>query len=276
MSVPWIRMAWLLLLQDRAKDRNIVNNMTTILTHEPACPGKQLSQRAWYRVYDTEANRYVPNFDACSACVKSVDQLFPNLQGAMHAVSLPPAQNARNCDLRTESHRFARYVDMLESISIHATEQRREPNMHRFIQLARQLGSIRECSRDDQLFGQPWHYPPHTPDFTVCEECYVNVVRPAVKVGSDVAGQFNRTLQLLPMPQAQMGISCQLYSDRMKAIFREAVQKRDWNGLRQKILSRVSKERELQRRHREIQAWKDEDARLEEGSKLVREWARWA
>ncbi|MCJ1446980.1 MAG: hypothetical protein MMC23_007488 [Stictis urceolatum] len=280
MSNLWIRMAWLLLIQDRAKDCNIVHDMTTVLYHEPPCPGRDLTPRPWHRLFDPETNRYVPNFDVCPACLKSLEHLFPNLRGAFHLLPYPPASNARTCDLRTDSPRFARYVDTLEGISAQATELRREPNMHRFVQLARTMASRRECARDDQLTDSPWHFPPSCPDFAVCEECYMDVVYPALRTGPSAAAQiaemFGRTLQLPPPHLRGAGLSCQLYSERMRGVWRECCERGDWRGLKEEVLRRVGKERELQRRHREVLGWRDEGERSEEGRRLVREWARWA
>ena len=124
------------------------------------------------------------------------------------------------CDLRVESKRFAKYVDHLEEISNQANFYRRPPNMLRFVQFAQKMSEFRECTRDDMVLDQPWHFMPHLPEFTVCEECYNDVVWPAAAAGSEVAGSFNRTLQMLP--QSPMGTSCQLYSERMRELFEGA------------------------------------------------------
>jgi hypothetical protein len=56
--------------------------------------------------------------------------------------------------------------------------------MRRFADHARKMASTRECSMDDMVLGQAWHIMPRLPQFTVCEECYDEVVWPLIDAGS--------------------------------------------------------------------------------------------
>jgi hypothetical protein len=279
MTVPWVRMALLLILQGRAKI-SLLRDLMSAIGQEDPCPGPDAAVRKkWYRIYDAEADRHVSGFDICPSCVSSIDILFPNLRkGFESAHHISPyshtVQRPRACGLTLTSPRFARYVDLLEDISTQAYYYRREANMQRFIQLVRTFAEVPSCRRDDQFRGVKWHFIPHLPDFTVCAECYLDVVWPAARSGSEIADSFNRTLQSPPSSTARM--SCQLYSPRMRAIFDECCKREDFGALRNHVLARVNKERELQyaveRAQNSSLNWRDVEL---ETDRAVEEWRQW-
>ena len=272
MSVPWVRMAWLLVLKKQAPRPDVVYQIMETIANEPPCPGRTGGVRSWYRLYNPETNRHISNFNVCSYCVRSIETIFPNLHGVFQPTKTSNPSQVRACDLSAESHRFATYVDTLEQISQQAATYRRPPNMLRFVHLAQQMAAVRECTRDDLVLGQPWHFMPHLSEFTVCEECYNYVVWPEITAGSQLAGSFNRTLQVLP--PSPMGTSCQLYSPRMREVFRSCCQENDWVGLRAGVLQRVRVERDLQGRLAQVRMYGGEGA-AEEVRRLVADWKRW-
>lgn len=272
LSLVWVRMAWMLKLRKKAPSPNLASEIMDVVANEPACPGKIGAVRNWYRVYDPETNRLVSNFDICPFCTRSLEVIFPNLRGVFQPAHFSNPNQKRVCDLRSDSHRFPRYVDLLEDISKQAAHYRRPPNMLRFVQLASTMANIDECSRDDMVLDRPWHFMPHLPEFTVCEECYHDVVWPVISSGSDLADGFNRTLQNLP--PSPMGVSCQLYSPRMREVFDEACRRGSFSMLRSSVLRRVQVERELQSRLTQVTAI-PEPLRAAELARLVAEWKRY-
>ena len=272
LSVPWIRMAWLLGFQGEARHEDMVRALVAVFTHEKPCPGKLESAGDWFRVYDTERGDHVPSFGTCASCTRCLEIIFPNLKGAFHLDNSSTGSAKRKCDLAAESFRFARYVDLLEEISKHAESHQREPDMTRFVQLATRMASIRECGKDNQYRGLPWHFIPHLPDFTVCEECYLDVVWPAVTTGSEVAAQFNQSPQI--PPSTSTNLSCQLYSARMRDIFQSSCRRNDFATLRTAVLIRIDKERELQGLA-EQSLHLPESWRAQEISRLSNEWKKW-
>ena len=272
-GAAWVRMAWLLTLKENLPHVNLLYTLTNIITHEPRCPGKKGAVRTWYRLYDPETNREVSNFDICPACVASVECIFPALRGVFIPTLMANPSQKRICDLQSDSSRFAKYTDLLEEISNQAMQYRRPPNMYRFVLLARQMASLRECTRDDMVIGQAWHIIPHLPEFSVCEECFEHAVRPHINEGSPIAGQFNRSLQLLsPVPEGE-GVSCQLYSRRMREMFGDMCRRNDFQGLRAAVMQRWRVERDLQRKVRDLRSGGGDIG--EEMEMLVEEWMRW-
>ena len=56
-------------------------------------------------------------------------------------------------------------------------------------------------------------------DFTVCEQCYKEVIEPDVRQGVELARGLDPTPAVVGGP----GFTCQLYSDRMRRVWKEAV-----------------------------------------------------
>ena len=65
------------------------------------------------------------------------------------------------------------------------------------------------------------------PDFTVCEECFVNIIEPFIDRSSQIVSYFRAAAD------AVQGFRCQLYSDRMWKVWPEAAAEDDLVVLRQ-------------------------------------------
>ena len=271
-SIPWIRMAWLLTLKKGIPHVKLLYTMADILAREPPCTGKVGAVRPWFRLYDPDTRKTISNFDVCPCCVRSLETIFPSLRGVFQPAQLSNPSQLRTCDLRGDSKRFAAYVDLLEEIANQADQYRRPPNMLRFLQLVKKMSAIRECTRDDMIIGQPWHFMPQIPEFTICEECYDEVVWPAIRDGSPLASQFNRTLQTIP--PSNRGASCQLYSPRMREIFRDACRRNDFHYLRGAVMQRYMVEWDLQAKRVQASMY-GYDQKNDGVARLKEEWKRW-
>ncbi|KAL8996049.1 MAG: hypothetical protein Q9169_004361 [Polycauliona sp. 2 TL-2023] len=273
-SVPWIRMAYLLMIKKRRSDVNLLYDMADVARETDPCPGKRPSTRQWYRIHDVDSDRSVPGFYACPYCVRSLETIFPVLRDVFHKTrasgrnSLDP----NTCSLRSDSSRFATYVDLLEDTANQANEYRRAPNTYRFVELAKTMGAIPPCARDAMLRGKTWHIITKLPEFTACSECYEDVVWPAILQGLPLASHFSKTPQALGKSQGV--VSCQLYSRRMRKVFKEACEDDDFDYLRKVALRRYRVERELQAKIVEAQGMPraEREDMMEE---IVDEWADW-
>jgi len=238
------------------------------------CPGKGSDVRAWYRLPDPKTGNHIPNFDACSECVRSVEIIFPQLHGIFKRSGALVQE--RTCDLNTQSKRFTEYLKLLDAAALrYDAEHLREPNIQAFVDYARKTSRVRECTRDDMVMGQLWHFIPGLPEFTICEDCFNEVVWPIVD--QPIASSVNRTLQLVPSSTHRgMGISCQLYSERMRKKFLEAVTYADFDFLRQAALRRHGVERQLQDKHKmymnDMAMGMDRTAELQAN---IKEWRNW-
>ncbi|KAL8695874.1 MAG: hypothetical protein Q9224_003102, partial [Gallowayella concinna] len=137
-SIPWIRMAYLLMVKKRRTDANLLYDMADVAEETLPCPGKRPSTREWYRIQDIDSDRSVPGFHACPYCVQSLETIFPVLKGVFYKTYRSRHSLVETtCSLRSDSSRFATFVDLLEDTANQANEYRRAPNTYRFVELAR-------------------------------------------------------------------------------------------------------------------------------------------
>ncbi|KAL8866777.1 MAG: hypothetical protein Q9174_006091, partial [Haloplaca sp. 1 TL-2023] len=198
LSIPWNRMAYLLMLKKRKSDIDLLYDMADIADDTPPCTGKRPAQREWYRIADIDSDRNVPGFYACPYCIQSLETIFPVLKGVFHKSTRSSHRHfadERTCSLGSDSSRFATYVDLLEDTAAQAVEFRRPPNTYRFVELARSMGQVPGCKRDDMLRDAAWHILPKIPEFTICDECYEDVIWPAVLQGSTLASKVGRKME---------------------------------------------------------------------------------
>ncbi|KAL8640834.1 MAG: hypothetical protein Q9228_002293 [Teloschistes exilis] len=273
-GIPWNRMAYLLMIKKRRPDVDLLYDIAEVAEDTVPCTGNRPAVRDWYRIDDMDSDRSLPGFYACPCCVKSLEVIFPALKGSAFHRARGSRQLAeeKTCSLRADSSRFTTYVDLLESTANQALEYRRAPNMYRFVELAKSMGATSSCTRDDMLRGKGWHVIPTLPEFTICSECYEDVVWPAVLKGSPLASQVLRRPQVVG--KAQEGVSCQVYGERMRKVFLEACKDDDFEYLRRAALRRHRVERELQKRIVEAQRLPREE-REEEMEDIVDEWMEW-
>ncbi|KAL8731170.1 MAG: hypothetical protein Q9166_003577 [cf. Caloplaca sp. 2 TL-2023] len=270
-SIPWIRMAYLLMVKKRRSDVNLLYDMADVAEDTPPCPGKRPSTRDWYRIHDIDSDRNVPGFYACPYCVQSLQTIFPVLKGIFHK----PRSNSRHsldertCSLRSDSSRFAIYVDLLEDTANQANEYRRSPNTYRFLELVKSMEVVPACARDTMMRGKHWHTIPKLPEFTACPECYEDVVWPAVLQGFPLASQLSRQSQVVGK-----AVSCQLYSSKMRNVFREACEDGDFEFLKRMAVKRWRVERDLQARIVDVSGLRGKE-REEVMEEIVDEWAEW-
>lgn len=257
-SNAWIRLAWVLTANNR---HNTLNTMITIFNAdevEEPCPGNARGWCNWYSIRDRDGH-FLRDFIVCPSDVKRVETLFPGFRGLL--VPLPTRYSydgdedivGRFCSLRPEhNNRFTAYIDCLFQLHEDAAAGQRLPSTHEFVSLVRHKTRLPECIRDDKLEGVDWYYIPSlAPALTVCEECYHDVVLPWMRSNSEVAMRFNRVKK--PVRNEGRGVSCQLYSRRMRDAFRYAVDTNDMKYLAGKAKDRKEVEENFQRRCRDLQ-----------------------
>ncbi|KAM0706490.1 hypothetical protein Q7P35_005817 [Cladosporium inversicolor] len=248
-STPWIRLAYILTLQQRKPDLILMRDLAEIEQTSEPCPGSVESIRSWYGLRDPEGY-FVRDFHVCYNDVRKIERLLPTLNGLFVRLPTRASYEKRKCALRTEGNRFSLYLDKILDMHDRAVATRKLPDSMSLINLVERKLRIRECERDNMLLGGLWHFNPSMPDFTVCEDCYEEVVEPEARKNSDIALRFNRTVQ--PVYGEGIGTSCQLYSRRMRKVFRTAIKEDDIKYLGRKAKERRDAELRLQERYREV------------------------
>jgi len=230
---------------------------------------------------------FVRGFSICYSDVKKIERLFPNLSGMFVPVPHRASYEKQVCAIRTDGNRFGVYLDALVSTHEKAVASRRPVDPLPFIELVEKRQRLRECTKDSMILNQLWHYIPNVPELTVCEDCFETVVEPEIKNNKALATRFNRTVQ--PAYGETFGSSCQLYSPRMRSVFRRAVRDNDAAYLARKARERRDAELRLQDKYREVMrkakrlsmegggGVQDEERRLDrEIRRITEEWqTRW-
>ena len=249
-GMPWIRLAWLLTLQQQRTDLNLLKDLADIEETSPeTCPGKHEAVRSWFGLRDSDG-LFVKNFFICYSDVRKIERLLPTVSGLFVRLPSRMSEDRHFCAVRPEGNRFSTYIDALISTHEKALETRKQVDPSLFIELVRRRQRLRECSKDNLLFNGLWHFIPHIPELTVCEDCYETVVEPEVRKNNDLAMRFNRTLQ--PVYGEGIGSSCQLYSQRMRKVFQRACEDKDMKYLARKAKERREAEMRLQEKYRYV------------------------
>lgn len=282
MGVPWLRYAW---IQSIKQDRRDLNLIWQIAAPPPSgtrpCAGPRVDVRRWYHLTDPRTKKPVDNFHLCAACVRNVDLIFPKLQHRVFDRPSDKPEQDRICSFHPESRHFLPVLNEIERMAdADRMGDRRQKDSTRprdfqdFVDFVRHLCRYRQCQKDMPLGIQVWHVIPELPEFTICEECYNEVVRPVSHrpVARDVS-KFVVFLPNLLGCRIVHGSTCQLYSDRMRRVFLEAVTRNDFEGLKS-----VAKHRyEMEQRLRDMQKLykMDQDAGIDRGPEIERNITIW-
>ncbi|KAF1938901.1 hypothetical protein EJ02DRAFT_514227 [Clathrospora elynae] len=291
-SSPWTRLAWLLTIKQRLQSLDLIYALAEIAEIDRPCPGDlELStdRASWYGIPDQRDGLHVANFAICSYDKRMIEAMFPSMRG--YFTKLPTSYQVGVpdryiCSLRTTSRRFPMYLDLIVELDAEARSLGQRSDINRSILLAHKNAFMGECARDKTSIRKPWHFIPSLPEFTVCEECYDELVWPATQSKSippTIPRLFNKSIQLVPGEDPDVGSSCCLYSPRMRRIWEVSVKEEDFAYLKRKAVERKRAEVRLARERKGIVGWL---GGVERGSRewelargelksLEREWASW-
>ncbi|CAL3966175.1 unnamed protein product [Diplocarpon coronariae] len=265
---PWYRIAWLLTLKERRRDLNLFYGLANISNKYPPCLGSHEAVRHWHSVIDHKTGLPVRGFDVCYSCVKSVETLLPAIHGVFVRTDRDAPPTSRICDLRFDSKRFVQYFDALETAADRASYHSSPPDTRELASLARRLALFPECPRDRDLPDRRWHVIAQLPEFTVCEECFDDVVWPELEEGKAIPRMFGQAQRLEKA-------SCQLYSSRMRGVFRLAVDSGDYLLLAGKARERKRLEREWKGNLEIVKRGGGGSGVEREVERMEAEWRRW-
>lgn len=271
-SSPWVRLAWLLTIKQKRKSPDLLYQLATIADLEQPCPkDRAASGVVWYGIPDPRDGVHVDNFSICSCDLKMLEALCPSIRGYMTKIpSYGATRQNYMCSLRTSSKRFPKYLDLLVELDEESRSTGRSPDIKRFVNLAREHAYKFECAQATPFTRRPWHYIPSLPEFTVCEECYDDLVYPAIQKKNNIAILFNRTAQLVPGEDIQ-GTSCCLYSPRMRRVWARVLEDQDFTYLKRKALDRKRAESRLNREKADVRQWLANSYNEREGETLRKE-----
>lgn len=268
----YYHMAYFLTGKYGKADLGLFRNIATVAAKNQPCTGPREVTRIWFSVLDPRTGRPIDSFNVCYTCAKTVELLLPNLTGLfVHMDS--PAEPARGvCAMHQDNERrFLFYFDLLEAASDKALLTKSTPDIQALADRIRDSTEVSECARENPVRNAKWYVMRSIPHFTVCEECFGEVVWPMIQCdNSSLAATFHKNPQKMPLA------ACQLYSERMRSIFKAAVRHNDPNFLESKVRERRVKEQEYHARIVGLDvkilgaAWVEDEV-----TRARREWQRW-
>ncbi|KAJ5159929.1 uncharacterized protein N7482_006933 [Penicillium canariense] len=265
-SNPWTRLAWTQMIKQQHDSLEMLYQMTRPPPEPAPAPAAPPV---------IKHGSFLPSFHICGNCARNVRVLMPAHRDTFQHFSEP---QERACDFVTNSPRFVKYIDLLDDAASRAdSDPSRRPDPREFLDYAKRKVVLRDCRRDRPVLGS-WHYMPELPELSVCEDCYDEVVWPLAKAHHPLARSFSTSMRYLPGdgPNRCREASCQMYSGRMRARFRDMVMQDDFPGLRDLALRRFEAERRFRDRRDELliaeQKGYDCDVEMK---KALEEWRRW-
>lgn len=264
-SSHWYRVAWLMTVKYGIPDLRLLKAIAAVGVKHQQCSGSREASRIWYSILDPYNRRPIPTFTVCPNCAKTIEVILPNLYGVFVELDAPAIPTRGVCDMHFTPgrKRFLKIFDLLESTSDAALSRRTPPDLQRLADQVRDVTITQECMRDEPVPGRKWHVMESIPEFTVCAECFEDVVLPIMEgEGSSVARNFFKRRQERGMA------TCQLYSDRLRDIFRKACRRDDLGYLEDRVKERLDIEAS-------IKAKLAEHPDEEETRELLKEWQKW-
>ncbi|KAI4666726.1 uncharacterized protein J4E79_002766 [Alternaria viburni] len=270
-SSPWARLAWLLTLQRGRKSLDLISAIAGVMdTVAKPCPGDREAgaedRISWYGITNPRDGSHVANFAICSSDRRMLEALLPSLRGCFAKM---PKDDRHVCTLRTSSTRFPKYLDLLVELDAEAELSGQLPDLSRFVLLLRENSYKGECQRYKILFRKPWHFIPSLPEFTVCEQCYDELIWPATQsrsTSSSIPHMFNKSIQLVPGEDPDVGSSCCLWSPRMRDVWKEAIRYDDFSYLKETAKERKRAESKYMKNRVRIMTW------MGDAEKGTRKW----
>ncbi|KAL7949038.1 hypothetical protein V8C42DRAFT_313064 [Trichoderma barbatum] len=273
-SSPWYRIAWLLTLKHKVPDLQLFHHLANVMleSHDYPCPVERKVTRVWYTVKDPYTRRPVPEFAVCYQCAKTVETLFPNLVGVFIPLDArgEPSRNVCSLHFTPQRKQFVLFFDAFETTSDKGYVTNRKPDLGDLSMMLTRLSTLNECREDRRVSDGYWYVMEYLPDFTVCGGCYEDVVRPQRTEDNVIAQNFYMKPTKLPIA------TCQLYSPRMREVFKRACKNKDPEYLEGKVRERLKIEKDVHAKFLDLlrdkrnTAWTDEQI-----DKLSREWKRW-
>ncbi|KAM7219990.1 hypothetical protein V8F06_004676 [Rhypophila decipiens] len=250
-SSPWYRIAYLMTLKYRLPDLRLLQGIASVAARQQPCAGDKAANRIWYSIMEPRAGKPIRTFNACPSCAKMTEVLLPNLAGLFVPLSSASEPTRGVCELHFAPgrKRFTDYFDILEKASDRALSKRTAPNVQDVAERIKDLSELEECPRNKPMANKKWHIMQNLPEFTVCDECFEEVVWPYIrdKDPTDIPRDFYNKRQVLPIA------SCMLYSDRMRDVFRRACRKDDMDFLEAKVKEKLKMERDIKTKLAELE-----------------------
>jgi hypothetical protein len=258
----WVKMAGLVLMtmnQDGRLDATLLARVSAIIVHDGLCPNTHLPSgnvppprvtRMWYTIRDPATGvTPLPGWTVCSHCVLNMQTLCPTISNAWVPTSQTPVEGS--CAFVPSDLFDDQYTSQQLQYAATCVVMSAQAGRVDMSALANGLRDNPPPARGG-VAGRPWqapsgpcpqNYPSSTLkcyvmrdlfDFTVCEKCFAEVIKPDQDRGLELARRFDSGPSTM-----SSGFTCQLYSPRMRQIWAQAASTGDLAFLAQKVRERL-------------------------------------
>jgi hypothetical protein len=262
--------------QDGRQDATLLARVAGLRAQDGECPNAEVAaeqqplsvaRRTWYTLQEqTTGMQPLPGWTVCAACVLAIQTCCPAIAGSFAPVQ-PQGLRDATCGIVPSDHyddqRTAMILQQIAGCVATAAITRRSdtaqlvgwlranpPPLRTGIAspsgpgaaaggtpvyspaVALSVGGGGPCPRDLLSTTHKCHTMQGLFDLTVCEKCYTEVVKPDAEKGVELARRFDGNASTMPS-----GFTCQLYSDRMRRAWADAVSTGSFEHLRQKVVS---------------------------------------
>lgn len=250
-SSVWYRIAYILTKEQKLPDLRLLEHIAYVAARTEPCTGTQFLPRNWYSIHHRDpAYGYVEEFNVCQRCVRILEVLLRPFKGLFQPIAEELRRSSGICEMHyaPDRKRFFTYFHILREAAEKALERSVPVNVN---EVARQLRAVLlhdECMRDVKVPERAWFVLKQIPEFTVCEECYDTVVWPIIEAKRNNVVVRN----FLDRRQVRAHASCQLYSDRMRKVFREVCETGDFKYLAHVLQDRMREMLEIEKRYEQL------------------------
>lgn len=201
LAISKIKLTWDVMLEEKLPFQ-VWWEATRVVATTAACTAEGVEYDGWYVLAEG-----CENFDICPGCFYCWVRPWPSFAQKFKLRRYPPG-SARICDFTDGAPRarefrvkFARAVDM-DDYCVFADYVKVKANMP-------------ICRGSTAVTNSRWWGIPGA--FTACEECYTDVAK-----GTALDNEITARAEFV-----EKGCMCELYSPRMRALWKEACEKRD-------------------------------------------------
>ncbi|KAH9901872.1 hypothetical protein F4778DRAFT_130125 [Xylariomycetidae sp. FL2044] len=294
----YYQIAWLFTRKYRRPDLGLFHSLANLASKVQPCTGSREASRIWYSIKDPQTQRPIQGFTVCQCCAQAIQLLLPVLTGVFVPMDSPAEPKRGVCAMRpydADVRMFVLYFDIMEAASDEAMLKQRAPDIQTLAGKISDLAEAPACAGGRPLHNKKWYTMASIPEFTVCRDCYFDVVKPQLEraaasargpglqkqkqlsmVDTPVESDFRARPRRLPVA------ACQLYSARMREVFRKAARRQDLDYFGVRVGERLDKEQEyhdalysLDRQQQGLGGSGGGEWKVAEAERLTREWRRW-
>ena len=234
----WVRFAWHHVLAGKGDIDTLLLGAGQIAASEQRCPNaglksdldtKSPSNRVWYTIADPDSGDLLKQWTICGDCRSQIVKVCPPFEQTLKMVSTAPVRAM--CDLVPKIAAVRSMICFKELINCEqAAHETDELDMRPLADFIKRFTNVPACPKDiPTSIPRKFYHIPGGSEYAICQDCYLIFIEPEARAG----GVLAQEVLLSPKPMPQM--TCQLFSERMRRVWADAVATSDKACLLQQV-----------------------------------------